>query len=105
MQLRICKAPDSGTWRHPAARRALAAPARDFAVSQLKKRYRRMSELGSRWHIHLAEQKDDVSFARERFGATPLRVLEIEADGVRSYGGGYGEYVQQTGREAPGVRV
>jgi 5-methylthioadenosine/S-adenosylhomocysteine deaminase len=33
-------------------------------------------QLGTRWHIHLAEQQDDVSFSRERFGATPLRVLE-----------------------------
>ncbi len=33
-------------------------------------------QLDTRWHIHLAEQKDDVPFARERFGDTPLRVLE-----------------------------
>ena len=33
-------------------------------------------ELGTRWHIHMAEQKDDVAFALERHGKTPLRVLE-----------------------------
>jgi 5-methylthioadenosine/S-adenosylhomocysteine deaminase len=33
-------------------------------------------QLDTRWHIHLAEQKDDVTLATERFGATPLRVLE-----------------------------
>lgn len=33
-------------------------------------------QLDTRWHIHLAEQRDDVALAKERFGATPLRVLE-----------------------------
>jgi ATPase subunit of ABC transporter with duplicated ATPase domains len=32
------------------------------------------------------------------------RVLEIGSSGVRAYGGGYGEYVNETGYEAPGVR-
>ncbi|MBI3724375.1 amidohydrolase family protein [bacterium] len=32
-------------------------------------------ERGTRWHIHLAEQRDDVELSRERFGATPLRTL------------------------------
>jgi 5-methylthioadenosine/S-adenosylhomocysteine deaminase len=33
-------------------------------------------ELGTRWHIHLAEQQDDVAFAREKYGASPLRALD-----------------------------
>jgi 5-methylthioadenosine/S-adenosylhomocysteine deaminase len=33
-------------------------------------------QLGSKWHIHLAEQEDDVAFAKERFGKSPLRVLD-----------------------------
>ena len=31
------------------------------------------------------------------------RVLEVSPDGVHTYGGGYVEYVAQTGREAPGL--
>jgi hypothetical protein len=31
-------------------------------------------------------------------------VLELTPDGVRAYGGGYREYVAQTGHEAPGLR-
>ncbi|GIW70898.1 MAG: formimidoylglutamate deiminase [Planctomycetota bacterium] len=34
------------------------------------------AELRTRMHIHLAEQRHDVEFARERLGATPLRALE-----------------------------
>ena len=34
------------------------------------------AELGSTWHIHLAEQRGDVPFARERYGASPLEALE-----------------------------
>src|SRR5262249_40880753 len=37
---------------------------------------RAAAQLGVPWHIHLAEQRDDVAFARERYGETPLRVLE-----------------------------
>lgn len=33
-------------------------------------------ELDTPWHIHLAEQEDDVPFAREKHGARPLEVLE-----------------------------
>lgn len=33
-------------------------------------------ELGTRWHIHLAEQKDDVAVAHEKYGKSPLRVLD-----------------------------
>lgn len=33
-------------------------------------------ELDTRWHIHLAEQEDDVPFAQEQHGARPLEVLE-----------------------------
>jgi len=32
-------------------------------------------------------------------------VLELTPDGVHPYGGGYGEYVARTGREAPGLRA
>ena len=44
-----------------------------------------------------------VSHDRQFLGALSNRVLELTADGPRSYGGGYTEYVTQTGREAPGV--
>ncbi len=30
-------------------------------------------------------------------------VLELTPDGVHSYGGGYTEYVERTGQEAPGL--
>src|SRR5438128_1774054 len=33
-------------------------------------------EAGTRWHIHLAEEKYQVEEARTRHGATPLRALE-----------------------------
>lgn len=33
-------------------------------------------ELGTRWHIHLAEQQGDVGYAERVHGATPLRVLD-----------------------------
>lgn len=33
-------------------------------------------ETNTRWHIHLAEEKDQVEAAKEKFGATPLRALE-----------------------------
>ena len=39
-----------------------------------------------------------------RFLAVPSnRVLELTPDGVRTYGGGYTEYVVESGHEAPGV--
>jgi 5-methylthioadenosine/S-adenosylhomocysteine deaminase len=34
------------------------------------------AELGGRWHIHLAEQEEDVPFAEEAYGARPLQTLE-----------------------------
>jgi len=45
-----------------------------------------------------------VSHDRQFLGALSNRVLEITPEGARVYGGGYREYVAQTGREAPGVR-
>jgi ATPase subunit of ABC transporter with duplicated ATPase domains len=44
-----------------------------------------------------------VSHDRHFLRALSNRVLEVSPDGVRVYGGGYGEYVEATGREAPGV--
>jgi hypothetical protein len=31
-------------------------------------------------------------------------VLELTSDGIHQYGGGYSEYVERTGYEAPGLR-
>ncbi len=44
-----------------------------------------------------------VSHDRYFLSAISNRVLEINPSGVRTYGGGYTEYVNETGREAPGV--
>ena len=44
-----------------------------------------------------------VSHDRSFLAALSNRVLELTADGVHLYGGGYGEYVARTGHEAPGV--
>jgi ATPase subunit of ABC transporter with duplicated ATPase domains len=44
-----------------------------------------------------------VSHDRAFLGALSNRVLELTADGVHLYGGGYSEYVASTGHEAPGV--
>jgi len=44
-----------------------------------------------------------VSHDRQFLRALSNRVLELGPDGPRRYGGGYGEYVLETGREAPGV--
>ena len=44
-----------------------------------------------------------VSHDRAFLAALSNRVLELTADGVHVYGGGYTEYVAQTGHEAPGV--
>ena len=44
-----------------------------------------------------------VSHDRSFLAALSNRVLELTADGVHLYGGGYGEYVASTGHEAPGV--
>jgi ATPase subunit of ABC transporter with duplicated ATPase domains len=45
-----------------------------------------------------------VSHDRHFLRQLSNRVLEVNASGVRLYGGGYGEYVEETGQEAPGVR-
>ena len=45
-----------------------------------------------------------VSHDRHFLAALSNRVLELTPDGVHAYGGGYTEYVQSTGREAPGLR-
>jgi ATPase subunit of ABC transporter with duplicated ATPase domains len=44
-----------------------------------------------------------VSHDRSFLGALSNRVLELTPGGIHAYGGGYREYVQQTGHEAPGV--
>ncbi|MEZ4300258.1 MAG: ABC-F family ATP-binding cassette domain-containing protein [Polyangiaceae bacterium] len=44
-----------------------------------------------------------VSHDRRFLSALSNRVLEITADGARKYGGGYTEYVAESGHEAPGV--
>jgi ATPase subunit of ABC transporter with duplicated ATPase domains len=45
-----------------------------------------------------------VSHDRHFLRALSNRVLELTPEGVHKYGGGYTEYVDQTGQEAPGVR-
>jgi ATPase subunit of ABC transporter with duplicated ATPase domains len=45
-----------------------------------------------------------VSHDRHFLRELSNRVLEISPAGVKPYGGGYGEYVSETGYEAPGVR-
>ena len=45
-----------------------------------------------------------VSHDRHFLAALSNRVLELTPDGVRTYGGGYTEYVANTGQEAPGLR-
>jgi ATPase subunit of ABC transporter with duplicated ATPase domains len=45
-----------------------------------------------------------VSHDRAVLRALSTRVLELGVDEPRTYGGGYSEYVLQTGYEAPGVR-
>ena len=45
-----------------------------------------------------------VSHDRSFLRALSNRVLELGPTGPRLYGGGYSEYVEQTGYEAPGVR-
>jgi ATPase subunit of ABC transporter with duplicated ATPase domains len=44
-----------------------------------------------------------VSHDRRFLSALSNRVLELGPDGPRTYGGGYSEYVAQSGHEAPGV--
>ncbi|HTO65697.1 MAG TPA: ABC-F family ATP-binding cassette domain-containing protein [Bradyrhizobium sp.] len=45
-----------------------------------------------------------VSHDRHFLAALSNRVLELSADGIHQYGGGYTEYVARTGKEAPGLR-
>jgi ATPase subunit of ABC transporter with duplicated ATPase domains len=44
-----------------------------------------------------------VSHDRTFLSALSNRVLEVDVKGVRMYGGGYREYVGETGHEAPGA--
>jgi ATPase subunit of ABC transporter with duplicated ATPase domains len=46
-----------------------------------------------------------VSHDRHFLRALSNRVLEVTPDRVTRYGGGYSEYVAETGYEAPGVRA
>jgi ATPase subunit of ABC transporter with duplicated ATPase domains len=46
-----------------------------------------------------------VSHDRHVLAEISNRVLELTKEGVVAYGGGYSEYVAQTGREAPGMRA
>src|SRR5262249_33646337 len=46
-----------------------------------------------------------VSHDRAFLRKIATRILELSKDGPRVYGGTYDEYVQATGREAPGMRV
>lgn len=45
-----------------------------------------------------------VSHDRHFLAALSNRVLELTEHGIRTYGGGYSEYVASTGQEAPGLR-
>jgi ATPase subunit of ABC transporter with duplicated ATPase domains len=45
-----------------------------------------------------------VSHDRHFLAALSNRVLELTPKGIHQYGGGYSEYVEKTGREAPGLR-
>ncbi len=45
-----------------------------------------------------------VSHDRHFLAALSNRVLELTPEGIHQYGGGYSEYVERTGHEAPGLR-
>jgi len=45
-----------------------------------------------------------VSHDRHFLSELSNRVLEIGPDGIRAFGGGYKDYVESTGQEAPGLR-
>ncbi len=45
-----------------------------------------------------------VSHDRHFLAALSNRVLELTPEGIHQYGGGYSEYVERTGYEAPGLR-
>jgi ATPase subunit of ABC transporter with duplicated ATPase domains len=46
-----------------------------------------------------------VSHDRKFLSALSNRVLELTPEGPHAYGGGYDEYVAQSGHEAPGLRA
>jgi ATPase subunit of ABC transporter with duplicated ATPase domains len=46
-----------------------------------------------------------VSHDRHFLAALSNRVLELTPEGIHEYGGGYTEYVERTGQEAPGLHV
>jgi len=46
-----------------------------------------------------------VSHDRRFLAALSNRVLELTPNGIQQYGGGYTEYVESTGQEAPGLHV
>jgi ATPase subunit of ABC transporter with duplicated ATPase domains len=46
-----------------------------------------------------------VSHDRHFLAALSNRVLELTPEGIHRYGGGYTEYVERTGHEAPGLRA
>ncbi len=46
-----------------------------------------------------------VSHDRHFLAALSNRVLELTPEGIHAYGGGYTEYVERTGHEAPGLHV
>jgi ATPase subunit of ABC transporter with duplicated ATPase domains len=46
-----------------------------------------------------------VSHDRHFLAALSNRVLELTPDGIHQYGGGYTEYVESTGHEAPGLHA
>ncbi|MGF9562011.1 ABC-F family ATP-binding cassette domain-containing protein [Neorhizobium sp. JUb45] len=46
-----------------------------------------------------------VSHDRHFLGELSNRVLELTPDGIHQYGGGYTEYVERTGYEAPGLQA
>ena len=46
-----------------------------------------------------------VSHDRHFLAALSNRVLELTPDGIHQYAGGYTEYVERTGQEAPGLRA
>jgi ATPase subunit of ABC transporter with duplicated ATPase domains len=45
-----------------------------------------------------------VSHDRHFLAALSNRVLELTPDGIHRYNGGYSEYVERSGHEAPGLR-
>ena len=46
-----------------------------------------------------------VSHDRHFLAALSNRVLEVTPEGIHQYGGGYSEYVERTGYEAPGLKA